>query len=243
MLAKTLTTLGILLLVASAVFYVRSRPVEKGDLDAALGATTTTVAPAPTSATTPPTEAADADVTTTTSAGPRIADLIRVVEDEPLVDLAPPVSVRVGGIEVTAPVVPVGVEPDGQMEIPTDVDEVGWYSFGPAPGEAGSAVLAGHVSSRSQGRGVFYDLKRVEPGDVVEVDHADGTTSSYSVVAVRTIDKGELPTDEIFSRDGDPLLTLITCGGSFSRSENSYDSNIVVVAVPTTTPSEVGTES
>ncbi len=237
MLAKALTALGILLLVASAVFYVRSRPVEKGDLDAALGATTTTVASTTTS-TLP-----SSDATTTTLAGPRIADLIRVVEDEPTIDLAAPVTVRVGGIEIEAPVVPVGVESDGQMEIPTDVDEIGWYSFGPAPGEQGSAVLAGHVSSRAQGRGVFYDLKRVAPGDAVEVEHEDGTTTSYSVVAVRTIDKGELPTDEIFSRDGEPILTLITCGGSFSRSLNSYDSNVVVVAVPATAPNDGGAES
>lgn len=238
MIAKALSALGILLLVASAVFFVRSRPVEKGDLDAALGATTTTVA-----ATTSSASRDDAETTTTTLAGPRIADLIRVVEDEPEVDLPAPVAVRVGGIEVTAPVVPVGVEADGQMEIPTDVGEVGWYSFGPAPGEQGSAVLAGHVSSRSQGRGVFYDLKRVELGDVVEVEHEDGTTTTYSVVAVETIDKGELPTDEIFSRDGDPILTLITCGGSFSRAENSYDSNVVVVAVPVADAADVGTES
>lgn len=234
MIAKAITAAGVVLLVVSGIFFLRSRPVDKGDVDAALGVTTTTVAPS-TTASTPP--------TTTTLAGPRIADLIRVVDDEPADQLADPVAVRVGGIEIEAPVVPVGVEDDGQMEIPTDVDEVGWYSFGPAPGEGGSAVLAGHVSSRTQGRGVFYDLRRVEPGDVVEVDHEDGTTTEYVVVGVETIDKGELPTDEIFSRDGDPIVTLITCGGSFSRAQNSYDSNVVVVAIPTAVADDVGDES
>ncbi|WP_324275346.1 class F sortase [Blastococcus brunescens] len=32
---------------------------------------------------------------------------------------------------------PVGVEPDGQMTIPAEVDRVGWYRFGPAPGTTG----------------------------------------------------------------------------------------------------------
>lgn len=224
--SKILTAIGIVLLVAAGVFFLRARPVEKGDLDAALAATTpTTVA---TATTEPPVEPS----ATTASDEPSIADLIRVVEEEPMIEMSDPVRIRVGGIGAEAPVIPVGVEDDGQMEIPSDVDEIGWYSFGPAPGEGGSAVLSGHVSGGSQGRGVFYDLKRVELGDEVEIDHADGTTTRYRVVAVETINKGELPTDRIFARDGDPKLTLITCGGSFSRSLNSYDSNIVVVAEP-----------
>ncbi|MEX1287100.1 MAG: class F sortase [Acidimicrobiia bacterium] len=224
--SKILTAIGIVLLLAAGVFFLRSRPVEKGDLDAALAATTPTTEA--TTTTEPPAEPS----TATESDEPSIADLIRVVEEEPTIEMSDPVRIRVGGIEAEAPVIPVGVEDDGQMEIPRDVDEIGWYSFGPAPGEGGSAVLSGHVSGGSQGRGVFYDLKRVELGDEVEIDHADGTTTRYRVVAVETIDKGELPTDRIFARDGDPKLTLITCGGSFSRSLNSYDSNIVVVAEP-----------
>ncbi len=226
--SKILTAIGIVLLLAAGIFFLRSRPVEKGDLDAALAANPpTTVA---TATTEPPAE--PSSTTEPESDEPSIADLIRVVEEEPEVRMADPVRIRVGGIEAEAPVIPVGVEDDGQMEIPSDVDEIGWYSFGPAPGEGGSAVLSGHVSGGSQGRGVFYDLKRVELGDEVEIDHADGSTTRYRVVAVETINKGELPTDRIFARDGEPKLTLVTCGGSFSRSLNSYDSNIVVVAEP-----------
>ena len=79
---------------------------------------------------------------------------------------------------------------------------------------------------------VSRHLKRLEGGDPVEVEHADGMTTEYVVTAVQTIDKGELPTDELFRRDGTPILTLITCGGSFSPSLNSYDSNVVAIAVP-----------
>lgn len=234
MLPKILTTIGVVLLLASAVFWLRSRPVEKGDLYQAVSATTVPAVDIPTESTMP--EPVEPDE-------PSIADLIRVVDAPDEVVPEPPVAVRIGGIEVEAPVVPVGVEPDGQMEIPRDVDEIGWYSFGPSPGQQGSAVLAGHVSGSGQGRGAFYDIKRLTVGDPVEVDHADGSTSEYVVVAVQTIDKGELPTDEIFRRDGGPILTLITCGGSFSRSLNSYDSNVVAVAVPIEAASETDADS
>lgn len=236
MTAKIISAIGIVLLLTSGVFFLRSRDVAKGDVDGALPpVTTTTVASGPETATTTASDSVAASGTTAPDEdGPSIADRIRVIDQPERIELPAPVSIRVGGIDIEAPVVPVGVEDDGQMEIPSDVDEIGWYAFGPSPGEAGSAVLAGHVSGGNQGRGVFYDLKRVEPGDIVEVDHEDGSTSRYEVVGVETVDKGDLPVDRIFSREGDPVLTLITCGGSFSRSLNSYDSNVVVVAVPLT---------
>jgi hypothetical protein len=51
-------------------------------------------------------------------------------------------------------------------------------------------------------------------------------------VASRTYLKDELPLEAIFSRDGDAVLTLVTCGGGFSASTGRYDSNVVVYAVP-----------
>ena len=51
-----------------------------------------------------------------------------------------------------------------------DVDEVGWYRYGPTPGDNGSAVLSAHVDSRSQGPGVFFRLGTLTPGDFVEVE-------------------------------------------------------------------------
>jgi LPXTG-site transpeptidase (sortase) family protein len=225
--SKTLTILGIALLALAAGFWWRSQPVSSGDVDAALPVVTTTTL-APTSIPPP---------TTTLPDGPSFADLIRVVAQDPVVAMPAPVRIRVGGIEVEAPVVPVGIESDGQMEIPVDVAEVGWYSFGPSPGAPGSSVLSGHVSSRSQGRGVFFDLKRLEPGDQVWVEYEDGSSATFEVVGVEIVDKGDLPTDRIFARSGDPVLTLITCGGGFSRALNSYDSNVVVVAVPVSTTS------
>ena len=36
----------------------------------------------------------------------------------------------------------------------------------------------------------------------------------------------------VFSKEGEPTLVLITCGGSFNRGLNSYDDNVVVYADP-----------
>ena len=146
---------------------------------------------------------------------------------------AAPTAISLPSIGVEAAVVPVGVDPDGLMTVPEDVSTVGWYRFGPAPSATeGSAVLAGHVDDRVQGRGAFFDLRAVEVGDVVTVTHDDGEESSWVVTGRRTFDKASLPVDDLYRRDGPRRLVLITCGGDFDRGARSYESNVVVVAEP-----------
>lgn len=158
---------------------------------------------------------------------------VRATAAAPADRLAAPSWVRLSGIDVDAAVVPVGVDGRGEMEVPEDVDTVGWYRFGPGPGsDAGSAVLTGHVDDRVQGRGAFYSLTDLDEGDTVRVDLADGTVLDYRVTRVERIDKSVLPVDRLFARAGAPHLTLITCGGAFDRATRNYRDNVVVTAVP-----------
>jgi hypothetical protein len=151
------------------------------------------------------------------------------LEDAP-VGPTTPIAVRIGGIGVDAPVVPVGLEPNGEMEIPNKVAEVGWYRLGAVPGRPGSAVLAGHVDSRSQGRGAFFALSAVEPGTTVTVVDTRGVEHRFEVIARRQFPKDGLPND-LFSNTGGARLALITCGGDFNSTTRSYRDNVVVYAV------------
>jgi LPXTG-site transpeptidase (sortase) family protein len=145
-----------------------------------------------------------------------------------------PVSLEIEAIGVAAPVQPYGVNPrSGEMVVPRNVTEVAWYQHGPSPGESGSAVLAAHVDLAGQGKGVFFNLKKLEPGDSIIIGYEDGTARSFQVAGLVVYRKSELPVSAIFSRQGPPVLTLVTCGGGFSKSRQSYDSNVVVYAVPT----------
>jgi sortase (surface protein transpeptidase) len=118
------------------------------------------------------------------------------------------------------------------MALPTDVDRVGWYRFGPAPGGEGSAVIAGHVDDRDQGLGAMAPLREAAVGEEVQVDDGTGTTTRWRVVSRELIEKQVLPLDRLFARDGPPRLTLITCGGPFLPQLGSYRDNVVVVAEP-----------
>ena len=147
-------------------------------------------------------------------------------------DVAPPARIRLPSLGVDTAVVAVGVDARGEMAVPEDVRQTGWYRFGPAPGSAaGSSVVSGHVDDKVQGRGAFYRLVDLAVGDPVVVTTAAGADLAFRVSAVRRIPKSTLPVDELFARDGPPHLTLVTCGGTFDRALGSYRDNVVVTAV------------
>ena len=142
-----------------------------------------------------------------------------------------PVHIEVAAIGVDHPVIDVGLHPDGSMEVPDDVHELGWYEPGVMPGELGSAVLAGHVDSARQGPGAFFDLRLLEVGDAIEVTDEAGVTRAWTVDRVVRYGKDSVPMDDIFRWDGDSAdLVLVTCGGDFNSELRSYEDNIVVYA-------------
>ncbi|WBB47230.1 class F sortase [Verrucosispora sp. WMMA2044] len=145
-----------------------------------------------------------------------------------------PVRLRIPAIGVTARVDPVGVDERTQeFDVPPSVDEIGWYRYGPGlEAESGSVVIAGHVDSADQGRGAFYRLRELTPGDTVTATGEDGTERTYRVVAREEYDKTKIPLERYFARDGRPRLTLITCGGPFDAEARRYRDNIVVTASP-----------
>lgn len=148
------------------------------------------------------------------------------------VPAAPPDRVRIPALDVDATVTPVGVAPDGEVEVPGDVSTVGWYRFGPVPGAAGSSVLVGHVDDYRQGVGVLARIGDLEPGDTVEVADAEGAVRSFTVIAREQWSKTEIPLDRLFDRGGEPRLVLLTCGGAFDDSRLGYTDNIAVTAIP-----------
>ncbi len=142
-----------------------------------------------------------------------------------------PIPVRITVEEVgieRAPIIEVGVEANGEMEIP-GASEVGWYRFGPTPRDEGSAVLAAHIAFNGR-NGVFRRLANVAIGSIVTVEYDDDSATVHEVREIAQYGKEDLPLDRVFARTGPKVLTLITCGGPFNRSLNSYTDNVVVYA-------------
>lgn len=146
-----------------------------------------------------------------------------------------PARLVIRDLGVDATITGVGVQPDGAMVIPAAPTSVGWYRYGSAPGDPeGNTVIAGHVATREDGAGALAPLRGAKPGMRVTVTTADGTTHRYEVVGRELVVKKALPVEEIFAREGKPLLVLITCGGEYLPELRSHRDNVVVTAVPVT---------
>jgi sortase (surface protein transpeptidase) len=87
------------------------------------------------------------------------------------------VSIAIAAAGVDARVVPVGLRADRTMEVPA-ADLAGWYEPGPRPGEAGPAVIVGHVDSR-RGPAVFLRLDELRRGDRIVVGLQGGVAWSF----------------------------------------------------------------
>lgn len=212
-----LTVLGLALAVALPLGWLLGRPEQ--DLGAPVDA-----APPPATPVTPS--------TTRTSDDPAPAVRTRAATP-PSVRFDRPVRLVLRARGLDAAIVAVGVDQHGAMALPTDVDRVGWYRFGPAPGDAeGSAVLAGHVDDAEQGLGALSRLAGARPGDRVEVVLASGRRVGYVVTGRQQFPKQRLPLDRLFTREGKGHLVLITCGGRFDARARHYSDNLVVRAEP-----------
>jgi hypothetical protein len=140
-----------------------------------------------------------------------------------------PVRLEIPAIGVATRLVRLGLDPDGAMQVPGDFGRAGWFAEGPAPGQLGPAVIAGHVDSRT-GPAVFYRLRELRPGQAVLVERADGTRLRFVVEQARSYPKAGFPTAAVFGPVPSAALRLITCAGAFDRGLGSYRDNLVVFA-------------
>jgi sortase (surface protein transpeptidase) len=140
-----------------------------------------------------------------------------------------PVRIEIPAIGVTSSLDRLGRAADKTVQVPSRWEVAGWYAAGTRPGDPGSAVILGHVDSRS-GPAVFYRLRELRRGDLVEVARADGSTARFAVQRTEQYDKRRFPTDEVYYPTLTPALRLVTCGGEFDATAGHYRSNIIVFA-------------
>ena len=172
--------------------------------------------------------------------GPRLDPAVVSGEDRapartrPLIDAraAAPRWIRIPAIGVSAPVVALGLNPDGTLEVPRRWSDTGWYAGGPKPGQRGPAVISVHVDSTS-GAAVFYRLGELRRGALVHIRRADHSVVSFRVEGAERWPKDRFPTRRVYRRTARSTLRLITCGGGFDRATGHYLDNVIVYATRT----------
>lgn len=144
-----------------------------------------------------------------------------------------PRRIDIPDVKIHAGIGTVGQNPDGTIQVPTEADarRAGWYDLGPTPGEAGPAVLVGHVDSRlvPPKTAAFYYLGETRPGDLIRITRADGSVAVFRTDSVETARKADFPSEKVYGSTSYAALRLITCGGGWTP-KGGYDSNVIVYA-------------
>ncbi|MDX8032550.1 class F sortase [Lentzea sp. BCCO 10_0856] len=142
-----------------------------------------------------------------------------------------PAEIRIPKIDAVSSLVPLGLNADETVEVPPVEKpmQAGWYRHARTPGEAGPAVVLGHVDGNKQ-PGIFFRLKELVTGDEIVVSRKDGTTAKFRVHKKEQIAKDSFPTEAVYGDTDVPELRLITCGGSYDQAARSYRDNVIVYA-------------
>jgi LPXTG-site transpeptidase (sortase) family protein len=137
-----------------------------------------------------------------------------------------PARLRIPAIGVDAPVGRVGLLRDGSMAVPDNLWISAWLATGARPGQAGSAVIAGHRGIGTPA--LFSHLENLRPGEKIHVSDTGGGELVYEVTRVAMLDLSAESQVEVFGKTSQQQLVLVTCFGQYSRTSRSYDHRLVV---------------
>ena len=142
---------------------------------------------------------------------------------------ASPVAVSVRSAGIWAPVIPLGLKRNGEIEVPKNISEAGWHRRGPEPGERGAAMITAHVNGNGRD-GAFANLFTVGKGDEIRVRRRDRTTVAFRAYRTERVPKDDFPTQKVYGKTPLPTLRLVTCGGTFDSTSGHYRDNVIVYA-------------
>lgn len=138
-----------------------------------------------------------------------------------------PVSLKIPSIKVDAAIEYVGLTADGAMDVPKNDQNVAWFNLGSLPGAEGSAVIAGHLDGETGQKAVFYNLKELKKGDEVFIEDNQKKIITFVVREIKIYDS-EASVPEIFDSAQGQHLNLITCTGSWNKSQDEYMQRLVI---------------
>ncbi|MGI8686773.1 MAG: class F sortase [Acidimicrobiales bacterium] len=165
--------------------------------------------------------------------------------------VAVPLELQLPTLGVRAPVAGVGITPGNVMDAPMGPQgdpvwqQAFWYRGSAVPGEASTALLAGHVNGPKGAPAVFADIDDLRPGDPIVVrDLRTGLDVRFTVTAAETYSLAEAADPAVLARmygagpvagappepsaDGLAHLSLVTCAGVFRNG--THDRRLVVYA-------------
>jgi LPXTG-site transpeptidase (sortase) family protein len=154
--------------------------------------------------------------------------------DESAVDgyvVAPnlPRVLTIDKLGVKARIMPLGVTSANKLKAPSNIYDVGWYNASAQPGQPGAMLMDGHVSSWTSD-GVFKNIKKLVPGDVMTVERGDGEKLQFRVVKSQAYEESatDMRAALLPVTEGKNGLNLITCYGRVRPGTSEFEQRLIV---------------
>lgn len=143
---------------------------------------------------------------------------------------ADPKYISIPSININkVPVLRLGLMSDGAIATPDNIYETGWYDSSSLPGQSGAMFIFGHVSSWTAD-GIFYNLKKLVPGDKVTITKGNNTIYTYKVVTSKVYPYNAVDMSQVLSpiNTSVPGLNLMTCTGQVISGTSEFNKRLVV---------------
>lgn len=145
----------------------------------------------------------------------------------------PPNTLAAPGVSLTVPLEYTGLTELGDLAIPIPEHAGIFTGSAPLAADAGSTLIAGHVTDPQGAFAPMAQLALLKAGDLVVTVDADGTRRDWTVIASTVIPRIGLPQD-LWQSTGERKLILVTCASPAQANTGvvNFTDNLVVTAVP-----------
>lgn len=140
-----------------------------------------------------------------------------------------PTYLIIPSIGVYASIQNVGLSESGEMKVPDNSDMVGWYDISRLLSRFGGAVVSGHLNDEKGNPGVFADLKKLKPGELIFIEDKNGQKYQFIIGGSHLYSPDG--NNDVFMEKKDVVLNLVTCDGEWDVKSKTYSQRLVVSAV------------
>jgi len=140
-----------------------------------------------------------------------------------------PRAIYIDKLGVSARLLPVGVNPNGNMQAPLNIFDAGWYTGSSTPTQPGAVVVNAHASGPTR-QGLFAYIETLGKGDTIAIETGDKKRHTYKVVSKQTVSRHKVDMKKLMLPHGTATegLNLMTCTGKWEQSAQTYSERVIV---------------
>ena len=143
-----------------------------------------------------------------------------------------PRAIYINKINVSARLMPMGLNSDRSLQAPSNIYDAGWYNSSAKPGQPGAMLVDGHASETGTNYGLFGNVINLKVGDQISVERGDGVKFNYSVAHTEVVPLSDVDMSKLQVTYGGAGqgINLIACTGKWTSDKSTLDHRVLVYA-------------